>query len=106
MVMSQLRFPFVHTGREKIPGPPFVGRLRENVVSLMARAMAHVCRIPGGNDDERTSRTYEDHPGAPRTQSDDLSAAIVAETGAEQPGEPTTAIRDDRSREGTRIPTG
>ncbi len=51
--MSQLTFRFRDADQDQVPGPQLSGRLREDVLSLMAKAMAHVCQMQGKENHER-----------------------------------------------------
>ncbi len=63
--MSQLSLHFRDADQDHVPGPQLSGRLREDVLSLMARALAHVCRMQGKENHEPTSIIHEDHTDAP-----------------------------------------
>lgn len=78
--MSQLSLRFRDADQDPLPGLQLSGQLREDVLSLMARALAHVCRMQGRENHEPNSIIHEDHPDTPGSQGIGVPATVVTET--------------------------
>ena len=74
------------------PPIPLPADLKRELVTQMAAAIIAVYQAGGSLTDEHPSASSQNHPSAPATQSDRISALVLGSTGATPHRKPTLAV--------------
>ena len=74
------------------PAIPLAAELKRELVTQMAAAIIAVYQAGGSLTDEHPSASSQNHPSAPATQSDRVSAPVLGSTGATPHRKPTLAV--------------
>src|SRR5215467_14932235 len=74
------------------PPIPLTAGLQRELVTQMAAALIAVSQAGGTLSDDHVSPSSQNHPPAPATQSDRVSAPVLGATGAASHRKPTLAV--------------